>query len=104
LDDDEQIGPLRTELKIQNVATLVRTKRSQTAHEVAAAAAARISHSTCHKILSDDLNMSRVTQHSTPRILTQGQRDDSMNTCSDLIDCDEKDVTFLNRIITGDEA
>jgi hypothetical protein len=105
LEDDEHTGPprtVRTEVEIHDFATFVRTKRSHTVHEVAAAA--RISRGTCHKILSDDLNMSRVTQHSVPRILTQGQRDDSMNTCSDLIDCDEKDGTFLNRIITGDEA
>jgi hypothetical protein len=37
----------------------------------AAAAAAGISHGTCHKILSDDVNMSCVTQHSVPCILTQ---------------------------------
>jgi hypothetical protein len=44
--------------------------------EIAAAtAAAELSHGTCHKILSDDLNISRVTQHSVPRILTQVQCD-----------------------------
>jgi hypothetical protein len=33
------------------------------------AAAAGISHGTCHKILSDDLNTSRVTQHSAACVL-----------------------------------
>jgi hypothetical protein len=74
LEDDEHTGwprMVRTELKIQEVATLVRAIRSQTVDEIAAAAGAGISHCTCHKILSDDLNMSHVTQHSVPRLLTQ---------------------------------
>jgi hypothetical protein len=68
------------------------------------AATARISHGTCHKILSDDLNLSRVTEHSVPHILTQDQHDDHMTICGDLIDSADKDGTFLNRIITGDET
>jgi hypothetical protein len=67
------------------------------------AAAAGISHCTCHRILSDDLNMSRVTQHSVPSVLIQDQCDDCMNICGDLIDGADKEETFLNRIITGKE-
>jgi hypothetical protein len=62
LEDDEHTGQprtVRTELKIQEIATLVCANRSQTVDEIAAAAAG-ISHCTCHKILSDDLNMSHV--------------------------------------------
>jgi hypothetical protein len=55
---------VRTELKIQEVSTLLHANYSQMIDEVVAAtAAAGISHGTCHKVLSDDLNMSRVTQH-----------------------------------------
>jgi hypothetical protein len=76
--------------------------RSQTVGEIAAA---RISHVSCHNILSDILNMSRVT-HSTrvPLVLTQGQSDDRMSTCGDLIDIVAKEGAFLNQIITGDET
>jgi hypothetical protein len=70
----------------------------------AAAAAAGISHGTCHRILSDDLNMSHVTQHSVPCVLMQDQRDDCMSICSDLINSADKNGTFLNWIITGDET
>jgi hypothetical protein len=69
LEDDEHTGwprMVRTELKIQEVAMLVRANHSQTVDEIAAAG---ISQGTCHKILSDDLNMSRITQHSVPHIL-----------------------------------
>jgi hypothetical protein len=93
---------VRTELKIQDVAMLVRANQSQMVDENAAVAG--ISHGTCHKILSDDLNMSRVTQHSIPHILMQDQRHDYMSICSDLIDSADKDGTFLNRIIKEDET
>jgi hypothetical protein len=72
LEDDEHTGQpkmVRTELMIQEAATLVRPNHSQKVDEIKAAAG--ISHGTCHKILSDDLNMSRVTQHSVPRVLMQ---------------------------------
>jgi hypothetical protein len=78
LDDDEHTSrprTVRTELKIKEAATLVHANRSLTVDEIAAAAAG-ISNGTSHKILSDDLNMSHVTQHSVPRVLTQDQRDD----------------------------
>jgi hypothetical protein len=94
LEDDEHTGrprTVRTELKIQEVATLVRADRSHMADEIAAAG---ISHGTCHKILSDDVNMSRVTQHSVPRVLRQDQRDDRMSICGDLIDNADKDGRF----------
>jgi hypothetical protein len=55
----------RTEFKVH----------SQTVDEVTAAAAG-IGHGICHKILSDNLNMSHVTQHRVSHVLTQDQRDD----------------------------
>jgi hypothetical protein len=106
LEDVEHTGQprtVRTELKIQEVATLVCANRSQSVDEIAAAAAG-ISHDTCHKILSDDLNMSRVNQHSVPRVLMQDQCDDHMSICGDMIDIADKDGTFLSGIITGDKT
>jgi hypothetical protein len=101
LKDDEHTDRPRTaksELKIED--------RSRTVDEVATAEAAAgvSSHGTCHKIMSDDLNMFRVAQHSVPRFLTGAQREDRMITCGDLIDSADKYGTFLNRIITGDET
>jgi hypothetical protein len=73
----------------------VRVNCSQTVDEIVEAAA-WISHGTFHNILSDDLNMSPVTQHSV-------QLDDRMNIFRDLIESADKDGKFLNLIITGDE-
>jgi hypothetical protein len=104
-EDDEHTGwprTVRTELKIQEVATLVRANCFQMVDEITAAAG--ISRGTCHKILSDDLNVSHVTQHSVPHILTQDQRDDRISIYGDLFDSADKDGTFLNRIITEDKT
>ena len=60
---------IRTKPKIEEVATLVRANRSQSVDDLAVAVG--ICHGTRHKILSDDLNMSPVSQHSVQRLLTQ---------------------------------
>lgn len=99
MEDDEHTSQprmVRTELKTQEVATLVHANRSQTVHEITPA---WISHGTCH-----DLNMSRVTRHSVPSVLRQDQHDDHISICSDLTDGADKDETFVNRIITGNKT
>jgi hypothetical protein len=106
LEDDEHTGrlkPVRTELNIQEVTTSVRANRSKTVNEMATTAAG-ISHGTCNKIRSGDLNLSRVTQHSLPCVLTQDQHEDGMSICGDLIHIADKYGTFLNQIIIGDET
>jgi hypothetical protein len=58
LEEDKRSGrpkTVRTELNIEEVARLVRTSRSQSADDIVAAVG--ISHGTCHKILTDDLNI-----------------------------------------------
>jgi protein-arginine kinase activator protein McsA len=47
-------------------ATLACASCSQTVDEITAAG---ITCGTCHKILSDDMNISYVTQHSVPSVL-----------------------------------
>ena len=81
----------------------MRANRSQSADDLVATVV--ISHGTCHKILSDGLNMARVTKHCVPLILAQDQRDDQMTVYGDLIStADDDDGTFLNRITTGDST
>jgi hypothetical protein len=66
LEDDVQTGrphTVRTECKIQKDATLVHANRSQLVDYLAAVG---VSHGTCYKILTNHINMSRVTQHTGP--------------------------------------
>ena len=105
LEDDVRTGrpqTVRTKRKIEYIEMLVRANHSQSVDDLAAAVGDN--HGTCYKILTDGLNMSRVTQHSVPRILTQYQYDDRTTICGDLINSADNDPTFLNRIITGDET
>ena len=57
---------VRTERKIQEVATLVLANRSQSVVDLAAAGG--IAHGTCYKILTDDLNKSRIIQRTVSQI------------------------------------
>ena len=91
---------VRTGRKIEQSAMLVRANHSHSVQNLAAAVG--VSHGTWYKILSDDLNMSRDTQGSVPRILMQDQRVDRMTICDDLIRSACDDSKFLNRIITRD--
>jgi hypothetical protein len=104
LEDNEHTGlprTVRTESKIQGAATLAHASCSQEEEEVAAVTAAGISHGTCHKILSDNLNMPSVTQHIVSCIPKQDHHDDCMSSCSALIDSDDRGGMFLNQIIIG---
>ena len=63
----DQSQTVLTQANIEEVATFVHASHSQSID----ATTIDISHSSCHKILSDDLNMSYVSQHIIPCILTQ---------------------------------
>ncbi|PSN53985.1 hypothetical protein C0J52_13488 [Blattella germanica] len=70
-ENDQRIGRpaiVPTERNIEEVVT-VTVRAPREVDDIAAALG--VSHDTCHKILTDDLNMSRITQHRVPRILTQ---------------------------------
>ena len=102
-EDDARTGrqqTFRTERKIQEVATLVSANRSQSVEDLAAAV--RVSHGTCYQILTNDLNIFRVIQHTVSRILSHDQRD--VRICGDLISSAVDDPTFYRGIVTGDET
>ena len=84
---------VRTECKVEEHAKLVHANGSQLVDNLAAAVG--VSHGTRYKILTDDLNMSHVTQHSVPHILMQDQCDDRLMICGDLISSAGNDPTFL---------
>ncbi|KAJ4443659.1 hypothetical protein ANN_05334 [Periplaneta americana] len=84
-EDDEHTGRSKTVQTKCNIAVtmLVHADCSQLVDDLAAAV--RICHGMYHKILSDDLNMLRVTLHTVPHVLMQDQCDDHMTICGDLI-------------------
>jgi hypothetical protein len=104
LEDNEHSDwpkAVRTERKIEEVATLVRANHSQLVDDIAALG---ISHGMCRRVLFDALNMSCVPEYCVPCVLMQDQRDDHMTIYCNLISIADEDETFLKRIITGDDT
>ena len=56
------------------------------------------------KILTEDLQMRRVSAKFVPRLLTAEQKDDRMSICTDLRERAQNDLNFISSVITGDES
>ena len=96
------VGHKPFELNARLVAISARANRSQSVDDLAATVG--ISYGKHYKMLTDDLNLSRVTHHSVSSILNPDQRDNCMKISGDLISDADDVPTFLNRIVTGDET
>jgi len=56
------------------------------------------------KILTEELQMRRVSAKCVPRLLTAEQKDDRMSICTDLRERAQNDLNFISSVITGDES
>ena len=63
-----------------------------------------ISHGTCHKILTEDLKMRRVSSKFVPRLLSVDQKQQRLDVCLDLKENAANDPSFLWNVITVDET
>ena len=81
---------------------IIRTDRHLTIREVAEEV--RIAFGTCQKILTEDLQMRRVSAKFVPRLLTAEQKDDHVSICTDLRERAQNNLNFVSLIITGDEC
>jgi len=63
----------------------------------------RIAFGMCQKILTEDLQMRRVTAKFVPRLL-MAEQNDRVSTCTDLRDRAQNDPNFMSSVITGDEC
>jgi len=84
------------------VREIIRTDRHLTIREVAEEV--RIAFGTCQKILTEDLQMRRVSAKFVPRLLTAEQKDDHVSICTDLRERAQNNLNFVSLIITGDEC
>jgi len=86
-EDDPRPGRPSTshaEGTVACVREIIRADRRLTIREVAEKV--RVAFGTCQKILTEDLQMSRVTAKFVPRLLTAEQKDDRVSVCTDLHD------------------
>ena len=58
----------------------------------------------CQKILTEDVQMRRVTAKFMPHLLTAEQKDNRVLICTDLHDQAQNDPNFTSSIITGDKC
>ena len=63
-----------------------------------------INHGTCHKILTEDLKMRRVTSKFVPRLLSVDQKQQQLDVCLDLKENAANDPSFLSNVSTGDKT
>ena len=64
-----------------------------------------ITSSTVHRIISDDLQLNKVSARWVPRKLTEEQKKFHVDICTDLLSRLQVELqTFLDRIVTKDET
>jgi len=80
---------------------IIRADRRLTIREVAEDAGIAIG--TCQKILTEDLQMRRVSAKFVPRLLKAEQKDDHMSVYTDFRKRVQNDPNFMSSVITGDE-
>ena len=62
-----------------------------------------VSHGSAHNIVKS-LGFSKVCAHWVPRQLTTEHKIDRIDACTDLLEQSQRDKTFFQRLITGDET
>ncbi|CAN7982509.1 unnamed protein product [Ixodes pacificus] len=55
-------------------------------------------------MLTEDLQMRRVSAKFVPRLLTVEQKDDRVSICTDLRERVQNDPNFMSSVITGDKS
>ena len=104
-DDDEGSGrsvSSSTPEMIERLRQIIRKERRRTIDEVSMLVG--ISHRTCHKILTEDLEMRRVASPKFLLRLLGINQKQPFDVCLDLKENAANDPRFLSNIITGDET
>jgi len=55
-------------------------------------------------MLTEDLNMKRVSAKFVPQLLTEDQKNNCLNVCYDLREQAGNDPQILSNVVTGDET
>jgi len=104
-EDDPHPGrpsTAHTEETMAHVREIIRADRCLTIREVAEDVG--IAFGTCQKILTEDLQMRRVSAKFVPHLLTAEQKDDLVSICTDLRERAQNNPNFISSVITGDES
>jgi len=104
VNDDEHTRRPRsctTPETVARIQELLRQDRRRTIHDIAEEVG--ICYGICQRVLTEELGMHRVAAKFVPRTLTADQKQQRV-VCTELRQLASDDVTFLSRVITGDES
>jgi len=105
VEDDERPGrsvTSRTEGNVQKINEIVRKDRRLSIRMIVDMV--NINKETVRQILHDELNMTKVCAKLVPKNLTQDQKDNRKNICSDTMERLTEEPDLLTHVITGDET
>lgn len=105
IEDDSRSGrpaTANTEKNIEKVREKVLSDRRITIRELAEEVG--IPHATVHSILTETLNMRRISAKFVPKLLNEDQKHARVQTCLELQESARTDPDFIHSIITGDET
>jgi hypothetical protein len=105
VEDDESSGQPSTSKMTENVEIiweLIHKDHRWTIHDLADTIGIR--YEVCQEILTENLNMCHIATKFVPRLLTNDQKQRSVNMCLELREKANGDLTFISRVITGDES
>lgn len=105
VEDDERPGrpvTVRSEENVQKVCEIVRKDRRLSIRMIGDML--NINKETVRQILHDELNMKKVCAKLVPKNLTQEQKDNRKDICSDIVARLADDPDLLTNVITCDET
>jgi len=103
-EDDPRPGRPSTSHTEETVARgreIIRADQHLTIREIAEDVG--IAFGTCQKIVTEDLQMRRVSAKFVPRLPT-AEQDDRVSICTDLCEQAQNDPNFMSSVITGDKS
>jgi len=92
----------KTDGNLERVRSLVRSDRRLTLRIISSEL--NLNRFTVHQILTQDLDMRKVSAKIVPKNLTTQQKANRRYVCLDLLDRLEREPEFFSRVITGDES
>jgi hypothetical protein len=105
IEDDERSGrrsTSKTTENIEKIQELIHKDRHQTIHELPDTVG--ISYGVCQEILTENLNMHRISTKFVPQLLTDDQMQWRINICLELRERANEDPAFVSRTIIGDKS
>jgi hypothetical protein len=105
VEDDEHPGrssTLKTEENVEKISEIVRKDRRLSIRMIAEMV--NMDKEMVRQILHDQLNMRKVCAKMVPKNLTQEQKDNQKNICSDTMERITEQLDVLENVITYDET